>query len=220
MKIGYTIVNQNTISCLSELVHCRRWIFGIVKFSSNDIILRGRKTKTAYFLTSNYNAQCQSCMDYLFYTASIERVWAIMLAEQHLHRNPHTLSQVIISSQAWFSPRSLLVPKITNSNFTYDVPDDGSTKTTFSCRATGFPRPKIQWKFENISLPAGNAYFVNTTDIPGANLTASNDGGLEVTSGNRHGGFGVTVVCFANNTNGNTERNFLVRFLKGIKELG
>ena len=74
--------------------------------------------------------------------------------------------------------------------------------------------------FENVTLPAGDAYFVNTKDISGANLTPSNDGGLEVMSANRHGGFGVTVVCFANNTDGNAEENFLVRFLKGIKELG
>ena len=143
-----------------------------------------------------------------------------MLAGQHLHRNLHTLSQVNIISSL-ISPRGFfLVPKITNSKFTYDVPDNGSTKTTLSCGATGFPRPKIQWMFENVTLLPENAYFVNTTDIAGANLTASNDGGLEVMSANRHGGFGVTVVCFANNTDGNTARNFLVRFLKGMKELG
>ncbi len=47
--------------------------------------------------------------------------------------------------------------------------------------------------FENVTLPAGDAYFVNIKDISGANLTPSNDGGLEVMSANRHGGFGVTV---------------------------
>jgi hypothetical protein len=70
--------------------------------------------------------------------------------------------------------------------------------------------------FHNVTLPIGTTYPVNITDVPNANLTASNDGRLEVMSNSRDGGFGIDVVCFANNTDGSNEDNFLVRFLKGV----
>ena len=108
----------------------------------------------------------------------------------------------------------LKAPKITNTKLVYDVPDDASTKSTFSCDATGFPRPKIRWIFQNVTLASGHTRHVNTPDIPNANLTQLSDGSLAVVSTNRHGGFGVDVVCFANNSNGNTQKLFLVRFLK------
>ena len=131
-------------------------------------------------------------------------------AGQYIRRVPLT----IFISLIFFV--GFLAPKITNTKLIYDVPDDGSTKTTFSCDATGFPQPEIQWMLGKVTLPTGTTYPVNITDVPNANLTASNDGSLEVMSNNRDGGFGVDVVCFANNTDGNTEENFLVRFLKGM----
>ena len=62
----------------------------------------------------------------------------------------------------------------------------------------------------------GHTHHVNTPDIPNANLTQLSDGSLVVVSTDRHGGFGVDVVCFANNSDGNTQKSFLVRFLKGF----
>jgi hypothetical protein len=113
-----------------------------------------------------------------------------------------------------------LAPNITTTKLVYDVPDDNSTNATLRCKASGFPQPKILWMFQNVSLITGEVYRVNTTEVPNANLTQLSDGVVEVMSTDRHGGFGVDVVCFANNTVGETQESFLVRFVKGIKRFG
>ena len=99
------------------------------------------------------------------------------------------------------------------------MPDNGSTKATLTCEATGFPRPTIQWSFQNVTLTTGSRHYVNTTDVPNANLTQLHDGRLEVMSTNRHGGFGVDVVCSVNNSVDETQENILVRFLKGMRKI-
>ena len=127
----------------------------------------------------------------------------IMQNYHSLVRNPTSL----IKSFFLFS-----APKIANKKSTYDVPDDGSVEANLTCDANGFPSPIILWMFNNKTLN-----FVNTTN---SNLIVMSDRRLKVMSSNPEGGFGMNVVCFANNSEGTSSRNFLVRFLKGNFKCG
>ena len=93
--------------------------------------------------------------------------------------------------------------------------DDGSVETILNCDANGFPSPTILWMFNNVSLPAGKTYLVNSSDTADSNLTVLSDRRLKVMSSNREGGFGVNVKCLVENAEGYSNQTFLVRFLKG-----
>ena len=106
-------------------------------------------------------------------------------------------------------------PNIADKKSIYDVPDNGSVDAILNCDANGFPSPTIQWMFNNVSLPAEKTYLVHSSDNTKSSLTVLSDRRLKVTSFNREGGFGVSVMCLTKNTEGFSNQTFLVRFLKG-----